>query len=131
MAILKIVSKVIRIETFVVCLSGVLMIMDARKVKLLSLIGLAILVGCSILFLLMDARMIRAKREVSRTQGLQMTGVYFFIGLFLLYSPILMLQVTKLDSFNTASLILGMTLLLINSILFVALWIVPHAKSSG
>jgi len=131
MTIPKIAYKVIRIETFVLWLSGVLMIMNALEVKLLSLTSFLVLIGSLIFSLLMDARMVRAKKEISRPQGLQMMGIYFLVGIILLFSPISMAQRTALDSYNTVSLILGITLLLINSILFVALWTVPHDKSSG
>jgi len=105
--------------------------MNALEVKLLSLTSFLVLIGSLIFSLLMDARMVRAKKEISRPQGLQMMGIYFLVGIILLFSPISMAQRTALDSYNTVSLILGITLLLINSILFVALWTVPHDKSSG
>ena len=75
--------------------------------------------------------MIRARPEITRVQGLQIVGILILLGLFLLYSPLDMLQMTKLDPFNVASLILGIIILLINLILFAALWVMPHKKSVG
>ncbi len=131
MTILKIAYKVIRIEAFVLWLSAVLMIMNALEVKLLSLISFLILIASAIFFVLMDARMVHARRAITRIQGLQMTGIYLFAGILLLFSPISMAQRTALDSYNRASLIFGITLLLINSIFFVVVWMVPQDKPSG
>ncbi len=109
MAALKTASKVTKIEGFVLCLCTVLVMMDLLEVKLLSWTGILILVGSSI-FLLLIARIVPARKAITRTQALQMTGLLFFLGLGLLYSPITMLQMAALDSFNIASLMLGITL---------------------
>lgn len=128
---LKRIYQVIRIECFVVWLCGIFMSMDAWDLKLISLTGFLILAGSLLVYWRLDAQMIRARPEITRVQGLQIVGILILLGLFLLYSPLDMLQMTKLDPFNVASLILGIIILLINLILFAALWVMPHKKSVG
>src|SRR5262245_51378579 len=131
MNILKMTSKVLRIETFIVFLSGVFMLMNALKVRPLSIPSFLVLIGSLVLLLLMDTRMVRAKRELSRAEALRNICLLFFLGLFLLYSPLEMMQYTRIDSFNIVSLLLGIALLVTNSFLLVALWVLSNRKSSS
>jgi hypothetical protein len=129
MNIMKKTFKVLRIETFLICLSAVLMIMIILEVNPISLVGFVLLIGSLLLLLLIDAWIGRTKKEFSQTEGFRIIFIFFILGLFLLFSPLESLQRTNLDSYNIISLLLGIALLLTNSFLLVALWVLSRSKS--